>query len=77
LAVPDAANIGHDYNLVGEAGLLTYGVEETAATPADEVVAIVVNVLDANMRPINESGGTGVWVVFQPSGLATQDVAGQ
>jgi len=77
LAVPDAANIGHDYNLVGENGLLLYGVEETAATPADDVVALIVDVLDVTMQPINESGGTGVWVVFQPHGRATQDVAGQ
>jgi len=35
------------------------------------------NVLDANMRPVTESGEDGVWVVFSGRCALTQDVVGE
>jgi len=76
-ATPDAGNIGVDYQLNNDsAGTGQWGIEETAVTPGTEVLCNVIDVLDANMRPIGESGGTGVWVVFTIAGSTlTQDIA--
>lgn len=76
LTAPDADNIGHQYQMVGIAATGMYGVEETAAVVTTHVGAMIDDVLDADMRPINESGGTGVWVVFHMVGISTQDLAG-
>jgi hypothetical protein len=79
LAAPDAANIGHPYQIVGVLATLQYGVEETAATITTHPGAWIDDVLDANMRPINESGEAGVWVVFHVVSQAittTQDILG-
>lgn len=43
---------------------LGWGLERTAGVPGTDVVARVVDVLDARMRPVTIAG-TGVWAVFQ------------
>ena len=74
LAVPDAANIGVSYQVAcSTAG--QWGLEETAVTPGTEVLGNVIEVLDANLQPIGETGAAGVWVVFTISGSTlTQDL---
>lgn len=76
LAEPDANNIGVLYGMSAVAASGVFGVEETAGTVGTDATVLVENVLDANMRPITESGGTGVWVVFSGCADTTQDRVG-
>jgi hypothetical protein len=78
LAVPVAGDIGGEYQISNDSATTgLWGVEETAGVAGTDLVAHIIQVLDANMRPIGESGEAGVWVVFHVSGSTlTQDIGG-
>ncbi len=62
-AAPTVANaMGEQVEATVVAGV--HGVDTNSAT-ADNAFALITDVLDANMTPIQLSGGTGVWVVFR------------
>jgi hypothetical protein len=64
---PLLTDIGESYQIsYATAGTpdIGWGVEKTAGVVATDVCAVIRDVLDANKRPIRDSGQTGVYVVF-------------
>lgn len=72
LATPVLADIGSLFQLTCENSTSNWGVEETAATVATDFTVRIVDVLDVDMKSIQDTGNTGVWVVFEGLGSTTQ-----
>jgi hypothetical protein len=64
-ATPALTDIGEPYQITyNTTATIGWGVEQTAGVEGVDVVATVVDVLDADKRPIRISSATGVYVVF-------------
>lgn len=64
-SAPLQTDVGEPYQITyGTTNPIGWGVEKTAGVEGVDVVATIVEVLDANKAPIRITGGTGVYVVF-------------
>lgn len=72
LDVPDLTDIGNDYQLTyGTFGTpdAGWGVAVDAGVASTDFVATIVDVLDAQLKPIRNSGNAGIFVVFLVTGI--------
>ena len=64
LAVPLQTDVGEGYQINQAAANTAWGIEKAAGVSGVDVVANVVDVLDAQKAPIRITGNAGVFVVF-------------
>jgi hypothetical protein len=67
-AVPIQTDVGEPYQMTYSttaAAPIGWGLEKTVAVVGVDVMCVVLEVLDAEKRPIRVSGAAGVYVVFE------------
>jgi hypothetical protein len=64
LATPAQTDVGYHYKMNQAVLNTAWGIEQTVGAPGVDVLANVVEVLDADKVPIRLSGQTGVSLVF-------------
>ena len=64
---PALTDIGDEYHIVYSqvSGIVGWGIERTVALSGVDVIAEIVDVLDARKQPIRVSGNAGVYVTFE------------
>jgi hypothetical protein len=62
--VPVQGDVGEDYIMNQAVANTAWGIEQTAGAEGTDVIASIIEVLDANYNPIRLTGQAGVYLLF-------------